>query len=120
MLYQCVRLLGPETVVVVAGVVVDAGMVVFVVDDVGHGEVVGIIGCVVVVGVEDGVEDGVVEVVVVVSVPKQTAVSSPRDANDHLKYSGPLIKSVTTHLFSVITAALLLTPSTPVGVPVPG
>ena len=50
MLYQCVRLLGPETVVVVAGVVVDAGMVVFVVDDVGHGEVVGIIGCVVVVG----------------------------------------------------------------------
>ena len=70
-----------------AGVIVDAGMVVFVVDDDDdHGEVVGIIGCVVVVGVEDGVEDGVVEVVVVVSVPKQTAVSSPRDANDHLKY----------------------------------
>ena len=63
-------LLGPETVavvivVVVAGVVVDAGMVVFVVDDDDdHGEVVGIIGCVVVVGVEDGVEDGVVVVLV--------------------------------------------------------
>ena len=84
MLYQCVRLLGPETVVVVAGVVVDAGIVVFIVDDDGHGEVVGTIGCVVVVGVEDGVVE---VVVVVVSVPKQTAVSSPRDANDHLKYT---------------------------------
>ena len=71
-------LLGPETVVVV----VEAEIVVLNVDDDDHGEVVGIIGCVVVVGVEDGV----VEVVVVVSVPKQTAVSSPRDANDHLKF----------------------------------
>ena len=103
-------------------VVEDAGIVVFIVDDDGHGEVVGIIGCFVVVGVEDGVEDGVVEVVVVVSVPKQTAVSSPRDANDHLKYQVVMHsqETVTTHLLAVITAALLLIPVTPVGVPVPG
>ena len=118
MLYECVKLLGPETVVVVTVVVVDAGIVVFIVDDEGHGEVVGIIGSVVVVGVEDGV----VEVVVVVSVPKQTAVSSPRDANDHLKYQVVMHsqETVTTHLLAVITAALLLIPVTPVGVPVPG